>query len=152
MFTPQQRAAAAKVGEPRSRREDNLREANAARRLLRLVPMVRRSDETRGDGKGARASRPTFALVEPFVRSTSTWDLCTPVTRRWYRLVGRSYDIGRRRTAGAAGEDVAATDETREGGPGAIAAVRHAVLRHTMRACRARMVELCAEPCAPGRG
>ena len=124
-------------------------EANAARRLPRLVPMTqRRSDETQGPdgapgstGKSSylraagRAIRPEYVHLGPIHHLL-----------RGGRIVSSdahtiSDDEG---VAGAAGGDVAATtDETREGGPGAIAAVRHAVLRHAMRTYRARMVELC---------
>ena len=147
LFTPRQRATVDAPRQPPTR--DTSREANAARRLPRLVPMTqRRSDETQGPdgapgstGKSSylraagRAIRPEYVHLGPIHHLL-----------RGGRIVSSdahtiSDDEG---VAGAAGGDVAATtDETREGGPGAIAAVRHAVLRHTMRTYRARMVELC---------
>ena len=155
LFTPQQRAAAAKVDGPRQPpTRDNSREANAARRLPRLVPMVRRSDETQGDGKGSagkssylraagRAIRPEYVHMGPVHHLLRGGGIVSSD--------GHATSDDEGGAAGAAGGDVAATDETREGGPGAIAAVRHAVLRHTMRTYRARMVELCDGAVRTGR-
>ena len=127
----------AKVDGPRQPpTRDNSREANAARRLPRLVPMVRRSDETQGDGKGSagkssylraagRAIRPEYVHLGPVHHLLRGGGIVSSDGHATFDDEGGA--------AGAAGGDVAATDETREGGPGAIAAVRHAVLRHTMR-------------------
>ena len=119
LFTPQRGAAAAKVDGPRQPpTRDNSREANAARRLPRLVPMVRRSDETRGDGWGERGQvvLPScgWSSHSSGVRPPGTHT--PPVTRRWYRLVGRSCDIGRRRRRGRCGRRGRRRDRRDAGG------------------------------------
>ena len=125
---------AARPRSPPSR--DSSRDVNAARRLPRLVPLAVRAEDEEGDGKVTNSSKSSYLRAAGRVIRPEYVHL-GPI----HHLGHGGYVVVRSDTDDVA-SDTSITDDTRESA-GAIAAVRHAVLRHAMRTYRARMVDLC---------